>query len=463
MSDREEEFRAYREDARIPCRYGTKCYQKNAAHHEKYKHPPTKGTRNKKAPRLKAMNQKKKKEDDIRPSNDSPQKKKQKTNDEITDLHCNMHIATCIESSVLENDDTACEITAKSENSHDAESAENSVNLITIASLLQNGGIDVKNGKILTATAREIIPYLFLLEMPEDFFHLYEFCENIREGDPLNALKDLNLQLIGPYDVFREEFINGKVENKEALLRHWRYYYDPPEFQTVIRENGTDGLHFGYWRDDASEKPVFAAKNKAAVNCIIEPVAENIFGMLDVYFEERLKLVTPFEKIRVAQLHQRLKSFASSKKITIEKRTASMQAREKQTVTRTFHRAGIVVPYNKKTQLGYRDLAVTDSELQKLLKQIENAPTSRAGKTLTSKLEEVIRLATIAADECDFGTILELGHDLFSSGVPFVESKALNLLSLAYNLLQRPQFFEILKSHLKDRRKSLDLSVVRFG
>ena len=40
-----------------------------------------------------------------------------------------------------------------------------------------------------------------------------------------------------------------------------------------------------------------------------------------------------------------------------------MQAREKQTVTRTFHRAGIVVPYNKKTQLGYRDLAVTDSEL----------------------------------------------------------------------------------------------------
>lgn len=177
------------------------------------------------------MNQKRKEGDNSRALNDSPQKKIQKTNDEITDSQCNLHIATRIESSPLDNDDTACEITEKSENSHDAESAENSGDLVTIASVLQVGGIDVKNGKILTATAREVIRYLFLLEMPEDFFHLYEFCENIHEGDPLNALKDLNLQLIGPYDVFREKFINGKIENKEALLRHWRYYYDPPEFQ----------------------------------------------------------------------------------------------------------------------------------------------------------------------------------------------------------------------------------------
>lgn len=100
------------------------------------------------------------------------------------------------------------------------------------------------------------------------------------------------------------------------------------------------------------------------VNKVLLEYAPNVrFVLCSTYFEERLKLVTPFEKIRVAQLHQRLKSFASSKKITIEKRTARIQAREKQTVTRTFHRAGIVVPYNKKTQLGYRDLAVTDSKL----------------------------------------------------------------------------------------------------
>lgn len=99
-------------------------------------------------------------------------------------------------------------------------------------------------------------------------------------------------------------------------------------------------------------------------------------------------------------------------------------------------------------------------ELQKLLKQIEEAPTSNAKKTSLSKLEEIIRLATIAADECDFGTCLELGHDLFSSGGSSIQSKALNMLSLAYNLLQVPQFLQIARAHLKDRKKGLNLSVL---
>jgi len=41
------------------------------------------------------------------------------------------------------------------------------------------------------------------------------------------------------------------------------------------------GLHFGYWRDDAMEKPVFVAKNQGNVNGVFEPVAENIFGAIE--------------------------------------------------------------------------------------------------------------------------------------------------------------------------------------
>lgn len=51
--------------------------------------------------------------------------------------------------------------------------------------------------------------------------------------------------------------------------------------QTIIRVDGKDGSHFGYWRDDPSEKPVFVAINKANVNCIIERAAENIFGAIE--------------------------------------------------------------------------------------------------------------------------------------------------------------------------------------
>ncbi|XP_033364755.1 histone PARylation factor 1 isoform X1 [Bombus vosnesenskii] len=469
MSDKEKEFKAYKEDTRIPCQYGAKCYQKNAIHHQKYKHPPAKETKKGKITKRKMINNKRKQEANDQVSSISPQKKIQKTNDEITDKDL-YNAVTSMESNSIKDDDTSCEVTAKLEDSNNTESVENSNDLITIASLLHGGDIKnekyLKNDEILPLTAKEIISHLFFIEMPEDFFQLYEFCKSICERDPLNALKIVHLQLVGPYDVFRKGFINAKVENKEALLRHWRYYYDPPEFQfslqTVIKSNTKDGLHFGYWRDDVFEKPVFMAKNKAAVNCIIDPVAENIFGTLDVHFEEKLKLATPFEKTPIAQLRQKLKSFAKERNITLEKRAENMQAREKETVARTFHKAGIVVPYDKKTQLGYRNLAVSNSELQKLIKQIEDAPAPEARKMPMSKLDEVIRLATIAADECDFGTVLELGHDLFSSGAFSVQTKVLNLLSLAYNLLQRSQFLEIVTSHLKNRRRSLDLSVIQF-
>lgn len=61
-NDKEEQFRAYIEDRRIPCRYGTKCYQKNAIHLEKYKHPPTKETEKKRNTKHSEIRKKKKKD-----------------------------------------------------------------------------------------------------------------------------------------------------------------------------------------------------------------------------------------------------------------------------------------------------------------------------------------------------------------------------------------------------------------
>ncbi|KAJ8951757.1 hypothetical protein NQ318_012608 [Aromia moschata] len=40
MSENEVDYERYNEDPRAVCKYGTKCYQKNPAHQEKYKHPP---------------------------------------------------------------------------------------------------------------------------------------------------------------------------------------------------------------------------------------------------------------------------------------------------------------------------------------------------------------------------------------------------------------------------------------
>jgi len=99
-------------------------------------------------------------------------------------------------------------------------------------------------------------------------------------------------------------------------------------------------------------------------------------------------------------------------------------------------------------------------DLQKLLKQIEEASNPDERKTVIAKLDEIVRLATIAADECDFGTCLELGHDLFSNGSIHVQTRALQMLSIAYIHLQRIQLLKIFETHLKNRRKGCELSII---
>lgn len=88
-----------------------------------------------------------------------------------------------------------------------------------------------KNTSMSDMDTERTIMDLFLVEMPKDFFQFYEFCKSISKDNPLLACKSVLLKLVGPYDV-----LNGKVKisaskDKEEYLTHWRYYYDPPEFQ----------------------------------------------------------------------------------------------------------------------------------------------------------------------------------------------------------------------------------------
>ncbi|XP_033337909.2 histone PARylation factor 1 isoform X1 [Megalopta genalis] len=457
MSDSEEEqFKLYKGDSRIPCRYGAKCYQKNAAHHEKYKHLPSKDAKKQKGGRRVVIGKKRKKHEDNEGSVDSSKKKVLKKDD----AEVNESVPQIDNDQNVEKTEENFEPMKQESDLDNENPIKHPSTQVTIASLLRDCNFSINDNKVLPTEVQTIISHLFLTEMPEDFFQLYEFCKTISEKDPLNVFKDVQLQLVGPYDIFNETFLNSKVDDKKSLLRHWRYYYDPPEFQTIIKVNGKEALHFGYWRDNVSEGPEFVAKNTAIINCVIEPVAENIFATLYVHLEEKIKMANPFEKTHITQLQQKLKNYAREKNITLNQKSSRMQDREKKVVARTFHKAGIVVPYDKKTELGYRNLAVTDNELKKILKQIGDARTPEERKIPFSKLEEVIRLATIAADECDFGTCLELGHDLFCSGIPHVQNKALNMLSLAYNLLQRPQFLEIVQAHFKDRNKGQNLSIL---
>ena len=61
--------------------------------------------------------------------------------------------------------------------------------------------------------------------------------------------KSLNLQLVGPYDVLAEKCVKrNSLGRRPNYLRHWRYYYDPPEFLTVLRGDDEAQFHMGYFR-----------------------------------------------------------------------------------------------------------------------------------------------------------------------------------------------------------------------
>lgn len=57
-------------------------------------------------------------------------------------------------------------------------------------------------------------------------------------------------------------------------------------------------------------------------------------------------------------------------------------------------------------------------------------------------------MANIATDECDFGTGLELGIDLFCSGDAFLHNSVQRLLAVAYQMLDRDPFETIVKVNL---------------
>lgn len=83
--------------------------------------------------------------------------------------------------------------------------------------------------------------------------------------------------------------------------------------------------------------------------------------------------------------------------------------------------------------------------IKKILKGIVDSKTDKERMIFWEQLQPVITFANIANDECDFGTSLELGLNLFTYGSPLLHRTVGQLLSTAYNLLGRPEFAEIIQ------------------
>lgn len=77
--------------------------------------------------------------------------------------------------------------------------------------------------------------------------------------------------------------------------------------------------------------------------------------------------------------------------------------------------------------------------------QLESATSEEEKHKILSELQPVITYANIAVDECDFGTGLEAGINLFCSGIRELQPSALSSLKSAYALLKRDAFSKIIQ------------------
>lgn len=85
------------------------------------------------------------------------------------------------------------------------------------------------------------------------------------------------------------------------------------------------------------------------------------FTQLFLFFSHYLqaeKKSSPFTSIACQKLMEKIKKWAEKNNYSLEE--YNYKTRISKIVCKTFHGAGIVVPYNKKTQLGYRKLTESD-------------------------------------------------------------------------------------------------------
>ncbi|XP_078533185.1 histone PARylation factor 1 isoform X1 [Lissotriton helveticus] len=302
-------------------------------------------------------------------------------------------------------------------------------------------------------TLRQEVESLYRLGMPEDFYHFWTFCQALDPKNTCDALKSsLGLQLVGPYDVLAGKHKTSKKSELNFNL-HYRFFYDPPEFQTVVVGDSKTQYHMGYFRDSPDELPVFVGANEATKNGTIIQVGDNIFAAVRLFLSKKLKEVSDKKTCTLLKdLDEKLCGAAEDYGYSLEQKTLKMKQRDKKVVTKSFHGAGLMVVIDK-NDVGYRELPETDASLKKICKAIVEAPSDDLRMKAFAPIQEMMTFIQFANDECDYGMGYELGIDLFSYGSHYFHKVVGQLLPLAYNLLKRNLFAEIISAHLANRTK----------
>jgi hypothetical protein len=280
---------------------------------------------------------------------------------------------------------------------------------------------------------------LYGFDFPDDFFHFWEFVNRLQPLEPLSALHDLSIQLVGPFEVLAGRF--DQRTPSLSLLLHWRYYLDPPEFFTVLV--GGESLHWGYYLDDPTTANGCVASYYTHETFEMSMDGDTLFQAVRLFLEELHSEheLDPSEDMSgeetLTALRQPLMSYATGDRREIGAayvdRYANQTARRRQVVTSTYEGMGIIVPREH-----YRPLSRKDHKLWVYLNEAEDPA-------------DVVEEARRALYEGFAGTALKLGKDLWAIGGQRHTEHAYELLDAAYAALGRDALREVLSVHRANR------------
>lgn len=77
------------------------------------------------------------------------------------------------------------------------------------------------------------------------------------------------------------------------------------------------------------------------------------------YLDKDIQL-SLFNRSNALTLKKSLDRYANKENISLASFSAKLKVRNSKVVSKTFHRAGLVVPFNRKTDVGYRPLGESD-------------------------------------------------------------------------------------------------------
>lgn len=342
--------------------------------------------------------------------------------------------------------------------------------------------------------AFDLIERLFLVKMPEDFFLFWDFAKTINHRKPCSAFSHPNIgwNLVGPYDVLSGLITDFHGFSKEHLLRHCRYYYDPPEFQTVIAKKDAHITHYGYFRDEPEQDKPILVCNKAASGGQFYEVGDNLFTLLRSELDSSISNLSKssqdiptfsssssrtrsrsndsinkqsqLERAKAKQeltiIRDKLIDFCSSHENLSSDSWSRTETRRARVSAKTLNNIGIVVPIERVTNR--QNLGINDTQLKTMLTKISEFKDDKNKCSLYKELQQIISSDLLKLDNELFDSALglELGLDLFCQGDTFYHVDVELLLNKAYASLGRTKFSDILKSHLEERTKGDKVSLL---